>query len=174
MKPVEFRKAIQKWAEEQLNPLSTPHTVLVIRAFGEGVRPNSPYVTYHIMTNTKLGGTAYQSGITNIDEATPNGVQNVRWDEDIVVSFQSYGLGSENFLKILRSSLEKTSVLDYFDRQDIVIRSSEAIQDISEILDDTAEPRWSWDVTFGIGEYVQDSPGYILDVDYEGEYEPAV
>lgn len=137
-----------------------PTTVLAIFADENGPRPSAPYLTIKIMEKHPVGSPHY----TNTDT---QGVQQVRWDEDVAVSIQSFGANAYDILATAVACFNKETVLTVLQAAEIAIRSAGAVRDLTELLDSVFEKRASVDMVFGIAQSISDTVGWIERADIE-------
>jgi hypothetical protein len=139
----------------------------IIWANENGTRPALPYVTLQVRTVRKPG-MPYSS------KASATGVQTVSYIEDIDVSIQSYGDASDDFLLNLKNSLQKDTVLQALYANKVGLRNIGDITEIPIILDETAENRYLFEVSFTIGQEITDTVGFISTVEIEDTIEQPV
>ncbi len=176
---------IWDWANAVLNPLvegtgeeegdmvPPENPIPIIWAHQGGPKPKYSYVLLRVLSNIPRGMSA-KGPVVLADPEDPEdmGTQAIRWDEDILINIQGIGPGADEYIHALRESFEYQWTDEFLDSKKLALRDSGDITNVSEILDEKTEPRWSMDVTFGVGKALSDIPGWIEQVSYSGEYNP--
>jgi hypothetical protein len=167
MTKLEFETYIYNWASAQVAP------ILVKFASEDGPKPNDPFFDIDILNTTRTGQ-ASRNLITDITITEPDGIQKVRWDEDITVNIQAFGKEACAAMPTLLASLEKESVIQALSENGIVVRDYGDTQSLAEIIDEVSEVRETTDIIFGIAQSIEDVPGWIETVDWEKEILPPI
>ena len=124
-----------------------------------GVRPTTPHISMHMELVTKQGLTPYRDQPVAVDPLDPSKGVNVLvyYVEEIHLYLQSFGTGTNNNLQKVQQSLMKDSVLEFLASYGLAFHYDSGIQDIHTPLDLTYEERFSYDITFGIGQTIEDN-----------------
>jgi hypothetical protein len=131
-----------------------------------GPRPITAYVQLNIPMDNDVG--IPQESLINVETEE----MTISNDADLLLSIQGFYDGSNEYLHELKESLGKHTVLDFLDTKGFVVRKVGKITTFHEILDEVTEKRWLLEVTFGYAWSTTDKPGYITNVEYDGEYLP--
>ncbi len=156
----EVENGIYDWASSII-------AVSVIFADDNGPRPSLPYITINVTTTVKVGQANKEFPIPD------TGIQKIRYNEDVSLSLNGYGVGANDQLQLLKDSLQKESVRDTLRVDGLVIRDdSTGITDISTLIDETIEKRWLFEIFMGFGQEITEDTSYIEDVDMTENYIP--
>lgn len=168
----EFKLAIWKWATTVLNPgfdvesTTEEPGILVIEADSDGPRPKKAYLTYNIIATG-------EPGLPSKDTVTDAGEQDVYFDRLPTVNFQGYMKNAEGYLYQLKESICLQSTMELIQGLGFTVHNIEDVQDVSALVDETREKRWSMDVMCNYGRKVVDSSaGKIETIDYTGNFLP--
>lgn len=135
----------------------------VIMANENAPRPSLPYFTINLTSMTKIG----QSNILETDDA---GIQRIKYDEDVNVSIQCYGKQSKDLLQRLKDSLQKTSIIKYFDDNCVAVRDDSPISNTAILVDSTIEKRFLFELMVGFAREIEDNVGFVNSVTYDETY----
>lgn len=127
-----------------------------------GMRPNPPYITLNILSYTKLG----EKNTLSVDD---DGNREVKYDEDISLEIESFGMDSQNELQKIKDSIQNESILSSLADQGIVIRNDFAIKDVSSLLDETIEKRYIYELTLGFVHSIIENVGIIETINFSEE-----
>lgn len=144
----EFLDNIYTWAAANSG-------ILVIFADQNAPRPNEPYITIKDLSVNMLGHRNYLAPDNTTEERI------VKYEDEIPVSFQSYGNNTINNLQLLKESLQRESVMYDLINMNIAVRREESIRNVSSLVDSTIEKHWSYEVTFGIANTFTENTGII-------------
>lgn len=133
--------------------------ILVIFADQDAPRPNEPYITIKDLSTVMLGHRNYLAP----DNITEERI--VKYEDEITVSFQSYGNDTVNNLQLLKESLQIESVMYSLIDMNIAVRREEPIRNVSSLVDSVIEKHWSYEVTFGIANTINEETGIIETVE---------
>ncbi len=150
----DLRTAIRNWV---LANTSNAITNIIFEQ-ENGVRPPKPYISVNIITNTQIGWR--DNGVTNV-----SGIQSVFFNEDISINLNGFGAETYDELGSLRTSIQKQSVLDTLRASGLAVRIDNSITNVAFGLSSSIEPRFVYDLTFGIGNSSTDDVSFINDVD---------
>jgi len=151
--------------EAYLYTLISGNTSLsVIFSDENGVRPDGNYLTLKITSFNKVG----QKDYTIPNEIT--GIRESFIHEDFVISLISYGRGTQDNLQNLKITFEKESIQESMRGNNIVIRDSSLITDISTVIDEVIEKRFLFEVTMGFGYSFNEMVGIIETIEYTPTY----
>ena len=158
----EIKAIIREWIFIAI-PKMNDYPDQVIFANENGPRPNLPYFTINITASSKIGH-------VNRIETDAVGIQRSKIDNDISVSIQCFGKQSADLLVLLRNSLQKESVLLFFDENRLVIRDDTQITNIALQVDKTIEKRYLYELMIGSSEELFDDVGFIESVTFDPTY----
>lgn len=148
---------------ELYNWASNNTSVLVIFADGNGTRPDENYISLKIMTISKIGQKDELS--TDI-----NGDRKIKYDEDFTLNIEGYGIGVNDNIQELKDSLQKETVIQALVQAGIAVRNDSDITDISELLDETIEKRYLYEVMMGFSHEIDENVGVIENVEWTPSY----
>ena len=179
MNETDLEDALYDWAT---NALGT--TIPVVWAHQNAPRPSlnannnqaTSYVMLHIMSDGRVGGMDYVGRVYENTE-TIDGVDTivqsipVTGNREFTLHCESYGSGSADFLRTLRSSLECPSIQQQLEDAGIVFVDQLFMGDISAVLETRYESRDQLDLLFRYAEATEDvNIGSIDTVNFTGKY----
>lgn len=147
------------WAVAQL-PANYP----VILYYENAPRPSKNYVTIDISTFIQIG-----QDYTPRPQDNPGEVEQIG-DREFTVNIQAYGGDPIGILEILRTSLQKQTVLDTLRVNGIVFAQQFQILDITELVNTRFEKRATMDILFRMGQTYGDELGSIATVEILEEF----
>ena len=147
------------WATAQL-PANFP----VILYYENAPRPTTNYVTIDISTFIQIGQDYTPRPLDN-----PGIVEQIG-DREFTVNIQAYGGNPIGVLEILRTSLQKQTVLDTLRANGIVFAQQFQILDITELVNTRFEKRATMDILFRMGQTYGDELGSIETVEILEEF----
>jgi hypothetical protein len=126
-------------------------------------RPLVPYVALHLFTSRSVGVDA---------QLPPNhaGAIEIIGNRDFTLECQGIGSHSNDFLELLKTSLERPTVQSSLRAAGIVIVDRLPINDISELVDNRWEERNVMDLIFRFAQTDTDVPGVIEIVNAEKDF----
>ena len=148
---------------ELYNWASSNTSVPVIFADENGTRPNENYLSLKVMNYLKIG----QKDELKIDN---NGNRSVKYDEDVTVNIEGYGIGVQDNIQELKDSLQLDSVIQSLVSVGIAVRADSDITDISTLLDETIEKRYLYEIMMGFSRKLQENVGVIETVEWTPTY----
>lgn len=151
-----LRTFLYQWAVANV-----PTDMPVIFYYPNAPRPTVDYVTLLIQSFNQIGWD-FEPEPTD----TPGTVEGVG-DREFTLQIQSYGGNPMQVLENLRTSLQKTTVLDTLRANGIVFVNWFPINDITDLVDSRYEQRASMDVLFRIAQTYSETLGTIAQVEAE-------
>lgn len=148
----ELKEKIYDW-------VSANTSLLIIWENQNGPRPDENYISLKINVYSKIGQTNYL-------DPDNNGDRIVKYDEDFTLSIKSYGADTEDYLQVLKDSLQKESVIQGLIAEGIAIRNENEITDISILIDRTREERFLYEIFMGFAHDFTENVGVIEDFEY--------
>jgi hypothetical protein len=146
--PTASRTSAQQTLWKQLNSF-------VIDFAQNGPRPVPPYISTHMQLVQRQGSTPYVLPANALD-LSGNLESRILYVDKISLYLQSYGKGSSVYLQNLEQSLLTDSVQSWFANNSLTFLFDTGIQDIHTLVDLTYEERFSYDLTFLIGQEITD------------------
>ena len=128
--------------------------------------PNAPRPTVAYVTLYLNSVVAINQDWTAPD-ANNSGVVDMKGDRQFTLQVQAYGGDPLTVLENVRTSLQKTTVLDTLRANGIAFFASLNIGDITELVDSKFERRATLDILFGIGQIYTDTPGYFDEIEIQ-------
>ena len=135
-----------------------PSTVPVIFLYQNGPRPQVDYVTINLGSLVQIGEDY------TFDPTDNDGIATNAGDREFTVQIQAYGgknVDPFQLLEIIRTSLQKQTVLDTLRANGIAYANHFPINDTSVLIDTLWERRAQMDVLFRIGVNYDDTLGVI-------------
>jgi len=146
------------------NLISANTSLLVIFSDENGVRPNVNYITLKITSFNKIG----QKDYSIPDEIT--GIRESFIHEDFVMSLISYGKGTQDNLQNLKITFEKESIQETMRENNVIVRDTSLITDISTVIDEIIEKRFLFEITMGFAYNFTENVGIIETIEYTPTY----
>lgn len=132
-------------------------------------RPSLPYWTMRIQSIRRLGSEDYSQGVTN------EGVQTIKGAREATIAVQRYGTDSDISCQTLVDTLQKTTVKESWQSQDIACYETGDVLNISTTLDKSViEPRAAVDLFIRFGARFVDTVGAIESVTNTGQTDQAI
>lgn len=127
-------------------------------------RPAMPYWTMRVQSSRRLGSEHYSQGVTDDGDQTVTGVR------EATVAIQRFGPDSDLSCQALVDTLQKTTVKETWQLQDISCYETGDVLNISTVLDKSViEPRASVDLFVRFGAELLDRVGIIETVTTTGQ-----
>lgn len=127
-------------------------------------RPALPYWTMRVQSFRKLGDDYISQGVTELGDQTITGVR------EATIAIQRYGNDSDLFCQNLVDTLQKTTVNESWQLQDISCYETGDVLNISTTLDKSViEPRAAVDLFIRFGANIIDNVGIIDNVTSSGD-----
>lgn len=152
----QIKTYIYDWAVSNL-----PSGVEVIMYNQNAPRPTTPYVTLFFQNLLQIGNDYIPKPTVD------SGLVEQVGDREFTVQIQTYGDDCFTRLENLRSSLQKTSVLDSLRANGIAFVQQFPIQDITELLSSRFENRAQMDILFRTAQNYNDTLGTIATVEID-------
>lgn len=128
-------------------------------------RPALPYWTMVLQTQRHMGTDQYSQGVTN------DGDQTIRGTREATLALQRYGVDSDIKAAELRDKLQRTTVREQWQLQDIAAYDTGPVNNIPTRLDNAQyEPRASIDLMLRFGTRLLDRVGIIQTVEIENAF----
>ena len=109
-----------------------------------GTRPDLPYITIQtVLQGVEDGRPEKLPGLNGLDEI----VENVRAELTGTVQLDAYGRGGDQLLTIATMRLQTTAIQQYLAGQMITLEPTGGINDLSILVDNEIEKRFSRDLT---------------------------
>lgn len=153
------RTSLFNWAVANI-PAGMP----VIYYFSNAPRPTVDYVSLQISAVNQIGWDYTQDPMAN------DGVAEMVGDREFSLHIQAYGGNVLTILNILRSSLQKQTVLDSLRLNGIVFFNWSTITDLTGLVDSRFEQRACFDAYFRMADIYSDNLGVISTVNLEEIY----
>lgn len=150
------KDSLYSWAFTQLGG-----NVPVVYYFPNAPRPTVDYISLYLSTFDQIGWDWTQNPVDN------TGISEMVGDREFNLQVQGYGGDPISMLEILRTSLQKESVLDTLRTAGIVFVSWNKITDITALVDSRFEHRAMMDIRFRIAQIYSDDLGVINNVEVE-------
>jgi len=150
---------LYSWAVDNL-PANTP----VFWLYGNAPRPTTDYVSMNISTLVQIGDD-YIPMPDNVD-----GDIEMVGDREFTLQIATYGGDCMTRLENLRSSLQKTTVLDTLRSNGLVFVQQLSIQNITELISSRFEKRGQMDILFRLAQSYDDTLGSIEIVNIDEEF----
>lgn len=151
-----LREALYSWATSVLG--SNP----VVWYYPNAPRPQEYYTTL-FLSNMIIVGQDY------VGQPTDSEIESISGNREFTLTAQSYGGDVMGRMETLRTSLQKPSVQAALRASNIVTINSDAVIDLTDIVNTGYEPRASVDMHFRIAQTTDDENGLIQAI--EGNYE---
>ena len=135
-----------------------PNTIPVIFLYQNGPRPPLDYVTINLTSFIQIGEDY------TYDPTTDSGIASNCGDRELLVQIQAYGgknVDPFQILEIIRTSLQKQTVLDTLRANGIAYANHFPINDSTVLIDTLWERRAQMDVLLRIGVVYPDDLGAI-------------
>ena len=150
---------LYSWASDNL-PANTP----VIFLYNNSPRPSTDYVTLNISSLVQIGDDYIPRPTTTGGEIEMVG------DREFTLQIGTYGGDCLTKLEDLRSSLQKTTVLDTLRANGLIFVQQFPIQDVTELVATRFEKRAQMDVLFRLAQTYDDTLGSIETVVVNEEF----
>lgn len=132
-------------------------------------RPSLPYWTMRVQSFRRLGSENYSQGVTN------DGDQTITGTREATIAIQRYGDNSDIACQGLVDTLQKTTVQEAWQQQDISCYETGDVLNISTTLDKSViEPRAAVDLFVRFGASIIDNVGAIDTVVNTGQTDQAI
>ncbi len=144
------RNNLYEWAISNI-----PNGMPTVWYFPNAPRPTVDYISLYISNVSQIGWDWEQNPLDN------SGISEQVGDREFTLQIQAYGGDPITVLNNLRTSLQKTTVLDTLRSNGIVFANWFAINDITSLVDSRFEQRGSMDILFRIADIYSDNAGVI-------------
>ena len=143
----------------------------VIPADDSGTRPDLPYLTIQIITSDVPD--AWSEQTFSIDEDTGDLNEQIIGYRTGSVQVDGYGRGAIDHLTTARLKLRSTQVRDITRAHNLGVRKEGGIQDVSQLVDDEIEKRFTCDFAISYGITLKDAiEGAAVPMEkYEGDFD---
>lgn len=148
------------------NFISSATDLTVIYADQNAPRPSTSYITLKMTTLTEIG---------QIDNICPDEITGIRdniYRNDINISLQGYGIISLDALQNIKEYFEKELTKQEIESYDISILRNGNIINISTLIDNEIEPRFSYEILLNSVFYFEENVGIIENIEFSGTYDP--
>lgn len=151
--------AVRGWLLAATGLVETPEDRRIIPADDRGTRPNLPYITVRVMAQDTR--TMHDERVQKTNAA---GVldENIIGHRRATVQLDAYGTTSDDLLVLSTLALKETRTQRYLFDKKIAITPASGITDLSELVDDVIEKRFTKDfyvdyaITFDDGSYTNE------------------
>lgn len=127
-----------------------------------GPRPSIPYIGLNMNLT--------YDGIDKVtDRVDDDGNRIIRQKYKITLDINSYGLGSDEILKVISKDLQRQSREIELNNLGLSLQSIGEMNDITDIIDQEVEPRYMMELNLVYSEEMLDNVDYIDDADINGE-----